>query len=142
VPPLLNPIFGLAFLQADFQPRFELTVNDAGGDWPPQVKAIEFVEIARPTLLRAGPVGDIDVPTRGTAWIEETTGRILQTEVEAGSGRNATTVTTRFRLDDRLQIMIPEVMRTRNPAGVATYSDFRRFNVQTDTESPDPPASR
>ena len=142
VPPLLNPIFGLAFLQPDFQSRFELTVNDAGGDWPPQVKAVEFVETARPTLLRAGPLGDVDVPSRGTAWLEEATGRILQTEVQVGAGRTATTIVTRFRVDDRLQIMVPEVMRTRNPAGVATYSNFRRFNVQTDTRIPDPPARR
>jgi VWFA-related protein len=142
VPPVLNPIFGLAFLQPDFQSRFELTVSDAGGDWPRQVKAVEFVEIARPTLLRAGPLGDLDLPTRGTAWIEEATGRILQTEVQVGSGRNATTIVTRFRVDDRLQIMVPELMRTRNPAGVATYGNFRRFNVQTDTRIPDPSAPR
>lgn len=139
VPPVLNPIFGLAFLQPDFQSRFELTVNDAGGDWPAQVKAVEFVEIARPTLLRAGPLGDLDLPTRGTAWLEEATGRILQTDVQVGSGRNAPAMVTRFRVDDRLQILVPELMRTRNPDGVATYSNFRRFNVQTDTTIPDPP---
>ena len=44
------------------------------------------------------------------------------------------------RLDDRLQIMVPEQMRTENPAGIATYSNFRRFNVQTDTAvAPDRP---
>jgi VWFA-related protein len=134
VPSMLNPLFVLAFLQAGYQSRFELTIQDAGPQWPSQVKAVTFVETARPTLLRAGPLGDQDVPARGTAWIEEATGRILETELQLGSGRSVTTITTRFRLDERLQIMVPEVMRTQNPAGIATYSGFRRFNVQTDID--------
>jgi hypothetical protein len=133
VPSQLNPLFVLAFLQGDFQSRFELTVRDAGREWPPQVRAVTFVETARPTLLRTGQFGDIDVPTRGTAWIEEATGRISQSELEIGSGRSATRLTTRFALDDRLQIMVPSQMRTENPSGVATYRNFRRFRVQTDT---------
>ena len=139
VPPAFNPILVLAFLQADFQARFELTVNDAGPDWPAAVKAVAFVETGRPTLLRAGPLGDLDVPARGTAWIEEGTGRILQTELQLGGGRSTMTVVTRFRLDQRLQIMVPELMRTENPDGVATYSNFRRFGVQTETAiAPEP----
>ena len=45
-----------------------------------------------------------------------------------------TTVVTRFRLDERLQIMVPELMRTQNPAGVATYRHYRRFAVSTESE--------
>ena len=128
-----NPLFVLAFLQGSLQPRFQLTVSDAGPQWPPEVKAVAFVETARPTMLRAGPFGEQDVPARGTAWIEEGTGRILQTELQVGSGRSTATVVTRFRLDERLQITVPELMRTQNPAGVATYSNFRRFNVHTES---------
>jgi VWFA-related protein len=133
VPPVLNPIFVVAFLQPDFQPRFALTVSDAGDEWPREVKAVTFVETARPTLLRAGPFGTLDVPSRGTAWVEEATGRILQTELELGSGRAATRIVTRFALDERLQIMVPAEVRTRNPDGAATYRDFRRFDVRTDS---------
>ncbi len=89
VPSMFNPMFVIGFLQSDFQSRFELTVNDAGPDWPREVKAVTFVEIGRPTLLRTGAFGDIDVPTRGTAWIEEGTGRVLQTELEVGRGPGA-----------------------------------------------------
>jgi hypothetical protein len=132
VPPVLNPIYVLAFLQHDFQSRFALTVRDAGPAWPRGVQEVSFAETARPTLLRAGPLGDQDVPAGGTAWIEVATGRILQTELQVRIGRSPTVVVTTFRLDDRLQIMVPAQMRTRNPAGVATYSDFRRFSVQAD----------
>ena len=136
VPSVFNPIFVLGFMQSDFQSRFELTVNDAGAEWPREVKAVAFVEVGRPTLLRTGPFGDLDAPTRGTAWIEETTGRILQTELEVGRGRSMPKMITKFRLDDRLQVTVPVEMRTENPDGQATYSNFRRFGVQTDTVIP------
>ena len=141
VPLAFNPMFVIGFLQPDFQGRFQFTVNDAGKDWPPEVKAVTFVEVGRPTLLRLGMFGDIDVPTRGTAWIEETTGRILQTELEAGRGRSAPMMVTKFRVDDGLQVTVPVEMRTRNPEGIATYSNFRRFGVEIGTTVPLPPSS-
>jgi hypothetical protein len=136
VPTLFNPMFVIGFLQADFQSAFELTVSDAGREWPREVKAVAFVETRRPTLLRAGPFGDRDAPTRGTAWIEEGTGRIWQTELQIGQVRSAPTMTTRFKLDDRLQVMVPETMRTENPSAVVTYTNFRRFNVETESSIP------
>ena len=142
VPSVFNPMFVIGFLQSDFQSRFELTVNDAGPDWPREVKAVTFVEIGRPTLLRTGPFGDVDVPTRGTAWIEVGTGRILQTELQVGRGRSLPTMVTKFKLDERLQVTVPVEMRTENPDGVAIYSNFRRFDVSTDTVIPVPDAPR
>jgi hypothetical protein len=97
------------------------------------VKAVSFVETARPTILRAGLQGERDVPVRGTAWIEPETGRVLQTELHVPSGRSTTSIVTTFALDQRLQIMVPAQMRTQNPNGVATYSNFRRFSVRTET---------
>jgi VWFA-related protein len=140
VPTMFNPMFVLGFLQWDYQSRFELTIGDAGPDWPREVKAVTFVEIGRPTLLRAGAFGDIDAPTRGSAWIEENTGRILQTELEIGRGRSAPKMVTTFRLDDRLQVTVPVEMRTENPDGRAIYTDFRRFGVETNTVIPVPAA--
>ncbi len=139
VPSVFNPMFVLGCLQSDFQSRFELTVSDAGSDWPREVKAVTFLEVGRPTLLRTGPFGDIDVPTRGTAWIEEATGRILQTELQVGRGRGIPSMVTKFRLDDRLQVTVPVEMKTENPDGVATYTNFRRFGVDTDAAIPTPP---
>ena len=133
VPSVFNPIFVVGFLQSDFQSRFELTVNDAGADWPREVKAVSFVEIGRPTLLRTGAFGDFDAPTRGTAWIEEGTGRILQTELQVGRGKSMPTMVTTFKLDERLQVMVPVEMKTENPDGHAVYSNFRRFEVATDS---------
>jgi hypothetical protein len=133
VPPVLNPILGVAFFQGDVQSRFAITVEDAGSEWPRGVRAVAFTETARPTLLRAGVFAQLDIPARGIAWIEESTGRILQTELRLGSGRSTPKIVTTFTLDDRLQIMVPSEMRTENPTGTASYSNFRRFAVQTDS---------
>ena len=141
VPTVFNPMFVLGFLQSDFQSRFELTVGDAGSEWPREVKLVTFVEMGRPTLLRTGAFGDVDVPTRGRAWIEESTGRVLQTELEVGRGRGIPMMVTKFRVDDKLQVTVPVEMRTQNPEGVALYTNFRRFEVATDTTIPVPPAS-
>jgi VWFA-related protein len=140
VPSVFNPMFVLGFLQSDFQSRFELTVSEAGSDWPREVKLVTFVETGRPTLLRTGAFGDVDVPTRGRAWIEDGTGRVLQTELEVGRGRGIPVMVTKFRVDDKLQVTVPVEMRTQNPDGVAFYTNFRRFEVATDTAIPVPPA--
>jgi VWFA-related protein len=142
VPSVFNPMLALAFLQSAYQSQFELTVNDAGSAWPREVKAITFVEVRRPTVLRSGPLENVDVPTRGTAWIEEGTGRVLQTELIVGSGRSAQSMLTKFTLDERLQVTVPLEMRTQNPDGVAAYTNFRRFGVETEADIRRPPTPK
>jgi hypothetical protein len=129
---MLNPLYALSFLQAAYQSRFRFTVADAKAPWPDGVKAVSFVETRSPTLLRAGFFSDFDLPTRGTAWIEEATGRVFQTELEILTARDRPYVLTTFKLDERLQVMVPAEMRTRNPDGRAVYSNFRQFNVSAD----------
>jgi hypothetical protein len=131
VPTKLNPLWAICFLQAEFQPRFRLTVQRADNKWPPDVRTLTFLETVRPTLLRSGPRGERDVPARGTAWVHEPTGRILETEVQVRQDNVITSLRTTFGLDDRLGVLVPNVMRTQRPDGTATYSNFRRFVVQT-----------
>jgi hypothetical protein len=131
VSPMLNPLYALSFLQGHYQSRFRMTVTDAKTPWPDGVKVVSFVEAVRPTLLRWGVFGDFDLPTRGKAWIEEGTGRVFQTELEIGTTRDRPTITTTFKLDERLQVMVPAEMRTKNPGGLAVYSNFRRFEIST-----------
>jgi hypothetical protein len=45
---------------------------------------------------------------------------------------------TKFKVDEGLQIMVPDTMRTENPSGVATYSNFKRTAVNTQFAVPDP----
>ena len=65
---------------------------------------------------------------------------MLQTELQVGRGRSLPTMVTKFKLDERLQVTVPVEMRTQNPDGVAIYSNFRRFDVSTDTVIPVPDA--
>ena len=82
-----------------------------------------------------------DLPTHGTAWAVEGTGRIVRTELHIGeAGRYARTVilTTTFTMDEALKAYVPATMQEgftlRDAAGVkgtAYYSRFRRFTVST-----------
>ena len=130
VPPALNPLYALMFLQGVYQPRFTFTVADAEAPWPDGVRMVSFEEVGRPTLLRWGA---LDVPSHGKAWIEEATGRVFRTELELGTNRGRPTITTTFKLDERLQVMVPDRMQTRNPEGTAVYTNFRRFTVSAAT---------
>ena len=138
---MLNPLFAISFLQPEYQPRFTMAGKKAGGDWPKTVMVLTFTETAKPTLLRTGIFGDQDVPTRGSAWVDETTGRILQTDLQVRLGKDVVKMRTVFEPNEELQIMVPAEMRTEKPDGVATYSNFRRFLVRTE-ESIDAPENR
>ena len=65
------------------------------------------------------------------AWIEEDTGRILQTELEVGRGRRDRRWSRSSGSMKSLQVTVPVEMRTQNPDGVAKYSErpaIRRGN--------------
>jgi len=74
----------------------------------------------------------------GRAWVDEATGRVMKTELEL---RNPVqkfpyTITTSFVIDERLQLAVPAEMRDSYPGfldmtGVATYGNFRSFQVRT-----------
>jgi hypothetical protein len=49
---------------------------------------------------------------------------------------------TKFKLDERLQVMVPVEMKTENPDGRAIYSHFRRFEVATDAVIPATPPEK
>lgn len=130
VPAVLNPLFAIAFLQPRYQSRFKMEERNADTQWPRHTKLLTFTETTKPTLLRTGMAGSLDVYTRGNAWIEEATGRVLQTELSIRFPDGVTTIKTTFTMDPRLQIMVPMTMQTSKPEGKASYSNFRRFLVQ------------
>jgi hypothetical protein len=100
--------------------------------WPRHTKTLTFTETGKPTLMRAGIMRELDVPTRGTAWVDEDTGRILQTELQIRHPDGVTSIKTTFASDPRLNVMVPATMQTQRPEGRATYGNFRRFIVQID----------
>jgi len=141
--PMSDPLLGIAFLQRDYQPRFRYTLGDIDASVGPGVRRIRLDETHSPTILRrANP--DRDLVSHGSAWVVESTGRVVKTEMEVGLAPT-TTLTTTFRFDEALQIDVPAQMveSYRNQVGVrlravATYTRFRRFAVRTEEaiESP------
>jgi hypothetical protein len=132
VQPFLNPLLAISLLQSQYQSRFRITIKDAGRGWPDGVIAMGLLETAKPTLLRTDTLSNADAPTRGTAWIEERTGRVLETELQVQNGRMITSARTRFGPHEGLGIMVPVNMQTKNPDTTAGYTDFRRFSIEVE----------
>jgi hypothetical protein len=128
-----DPLVALAFLQAHYRQRFEFRVDRIDTSRGPDVWMLKFKERIRPTILRSA--GNRDVVSSGRFWIDGESGRVLQTELETSAGDR---VMTTFTFDERLGIDVPAEMRDLSwhdgtvVTGVATYANFRQFDVQTD----------
>ena len=143
LPPTTDPLLAVVFLQREYQTRFRYTLGERDPGLAPDVRRIGFVETQSPTIL--GRADGSDLPTRGTAWVSETTGRVFKTELQF-AGKEPLTLTTVFGIDDTLRIDVPIEMSESFSAsgvvvrGVARYSRFRRFGVRTDEtiDTPEP----
>jgi hypothetical protein len=132
---LANPMLAVAFLQPEYRERFEFKATGIdtarGGD----VWIVKFKERLRPTILRTSD--DRNVSSMGRFWIDGESGRVLQTELETSTGDK---VLTLFKYDERLHLDVPVEMRDiawfngTAITGVATYANFRRFEVVTDEQ--------
>jgi hypothetical protein len=135
---LNNPLFVMALLQPNYRQRFRFTVGGLEPDLGPGARTLRFEEWMLPTILRGN--SNSDVPVEGLIWIDEKTGRVLKTELEAGRGRFPAEIVTTFRFDESLGIDVPAEMRDWYPddageiRGTATYSRFRRFQVTAEEE--------
>ena len=141
------PTFALQFLHPELIGRFSY--------WPDHEEAIgdrmavvfSYTETARPTMVRTGdrkaePVDDL--PSTGRMWIDRQTGEVLRTELVLADPKQRVqgVVTVTYARSEPLGQLVPAEMHeryaepTRPMAPViectATYSNFRRFTVQTD----------
>lgn len=109
-----------------------------------RVARVAFTEISSPTFItRDGR----DWPGSGLLWIEPETGRIHRTAFRLGGQDLDVRLTTWFRYDERLDLMVPERMREvyDDPLrdddyieATAVYSNLRSFRVETSSK-PGPP---
>lgn len=132
------PTFALLVLHPENQPRFSFTPARGRGQRGPSTCDVNFQEIESPTIIRNGIGGD--VPASGTFRIEPATGRIVQTELIAGSTATgvAMKVLVSYERDRKLQLWVPREMREEYIAAsnerlvcVARYSNYRRAEVTT-----------
>jgi hypothetical protein len=133
---LNNPLTVVAFLQDHYRERFRFTVAGLDKRLGPTVRQIQFQEFKVPSLIKGN--GNQDILSRGLAWIEEDSGRVVKTELRIGSRSAPISIITEYKFDEELGINVPVSMRDWYPdgtgeiRGVATYSRFRRFQVTTE----------
>ena len=123
-----QPLLGVGFLQPRYVDRFVFTPGAVESYDGCRVRYVGFRESTRPTIVRTSGT-HADFATHGYFLIEESTGRVLRSEVDFGDSLPPPSVVTTFRFDGELQMMVPVEMH--DPLGVATYGRFRRFSVST-----------
>ena len=126
--------------------RFSLASDAQSSEFasvPAGTAVVTFEEGTRNTLIRRA--GGRDLPSRGRFWIDPATGRVLMTELIADDSAIVATIDVRYRLEPSMDVMVPAEMRERynlfgkTPIlGIARYSRFRRFQVQTSTDDGKP----
>jgi hypothetical protein len=131
------PTLPLAFLTRQHRGRFvfELGKRDAEDG-----TILEFHEVYSPTYVST--TGNRDLPVSGRLWVDEPTGAIRRTELDAVDTAVEAHIKVIYRLDDTLQLWVPgrteerykDRRRLSEVRGVATYSRFRKFQVSTSEE--------
>jgi hypothetical protein len=154
------PVLPLAVLAPLGQPRFRFTIDDSGDHDRPRIGSqplpstptfsvtsevwiVKFEERHGPTLVRT--TGGRDIPSRGRFWIEPATGRVLMSEMITGDDHVRGELVVSYQSEPVLGLLVPVELRERYSEGkrraaiegAATYSNFRRFQVQVD-ETIDP----
>jgi hypothetical protein len=126
---LNQPLLAVGLLQSRYVERFRYVLGGLEQKDGATVRYVAFYESTRPTIIKsAGTHGDF--PAHGYFLIEESTGRVVRSELDLGAGVPPPSIVTSFAFDDDLQMNVPVEMH--DPLGVATYGRFRQFSVKTD----------
>jgi hypothetical protein len=140
------PTLAMTLLVDDQRSRFSFKVADdqSRAKSRDEGAVIDFKETARPTFIRT--TNDRDLPATGRLWVDEQTGTIRKTELNAVDTGVEAHITVTYQLDAGLGLWAPARMEERyrrardsvEVRGVATYSKFRRFQVKTSENIDDP----
>jgi hypothetical protein len=158
-----TPVLALLFLQQAIQPRFRFRLGRPDRATGADIDILEYREQTRPTLIRGLTADDdMDLVATGRFWIDRATGEVRKSELVVAVFGMRANLATSFQRDERLGIAVPADMREEyqlqrsvelqgptNKAegaprvvhrieqttitGAATYSNFRHFEVTTDT---------
>jgi hypothetical protein len=124
-----QPLLAIGFLQPRYVHRFRYVVGGIEKYEGAKARYVAFQESARPTIIRSAG-NHRDFAAHGYFLIEDTTGRVLRSEIDLGDGLPPPSIVTSFGFDEDLAMMVPVEMH--DPLGVATYGRFRRFTVRTE----------
>jgi hypothetical protein len=132
------PTFALQILTEEWRGRFSYAVKGRERVGETDAVVVEYAETGSPTLIVG--LNNVDLPARGRFWIDPGDGRILRTLLETRPNGCVNTLEVRFRYEPRLELLVPDEMIERRDAGEeilegrATYTNFRRFRVDTSME--------
>ena len=150
------PLLTLMLLDPVYEPHFKYSVGTERKGTPrglPKTPAftltndaweLDFDEVAEPTVIQ----GDgRNAKSHGRIWIDPGTSRVLLTEIVNEAKTVRTTIRVSFQSEPQAGVLLPVEMRETYVVkgrfytleGAATYSNFRRFTVNT-IESIAPPS--
>jgi hypothetical protein len=128
-----EPTLPLMFLHPHNQARFAFALRGSAEIEGLRVTEIAFREMMEPSLVSEN--GRPDLLSSGNVWIEPKTGTIVRTELLLKSRYTKldATITVSYQKAPDLDIWVPAKMRESYTGllAVATYSNYRRFQVQT-----------
>jgi hypothetical protein len=131
------PTLALGFLLPDRQPRFRYKRSGSAVVHGTPVWIVQYQERERPTLIRT--LEGRDMPSSGSFWIDPRTGAVHRSELRTGARKDrlSSIILVGYRHDDRFGMFLPDDMNEQyithreQIEGHATYSNFRRFEVET-----------
>ncbi len=132
------PTFALQVLDGEWRGGFTFKPRGREQTGDTDAAVVDFTEVGTPTLV-ADQAGK-NVPARGRLWIDPADGRVLRTLFETRPFGVTNAIEVSFRYEPRMELLVPGVMIEHRRTGLetldgkATYSNFRRFRVDTSME--------
>lgn len=142
------PTLAMMFLHGRVRDRFTFTGHNDETAAGTHAVRVSYRETARPTLIKT--TRGRDLPLDGQLWIEPATGAIVKTVLNAADPAVRVGITVTFRSDPVAQLWVPaqmeEFYKEQNSANeifaTATYSNVRKFQVNTNEKIGKPPGER
>src|SRR5690606_23745954 len=121
---LSSPLVVVAWLQASYHQDFTYRLGGSRVENGLPLRELRLEEILQPL---PSVTGRRRPPITASAWVEESTGRVVRTEARMGAAPDTATSTATFRFDDALGIHVPVEMKEsrvgRSRAPVRTGAD-------------------
>jgi hypothetical protein len=139
------PTLAMMFLHPRVRERFAFTIEREASASAGNAVRMAYRETARPTLIKT--TRGRDLPLDGHLWIDPATGTVTRTVLNAADPAVRVSITVTFRQDPDAQLWVPALMeefyKEQNSANeifaTATYSNVRKFQVNTNEKIGKPP---
>lgn len=130
------PMTALRFIRVQNQPRSTFKTDGVTTVDGIRAVVVRFNERAQPRIIATAD----RAAAHGRFWIELDTGRIVRSELAFETKGMVTTITVAFAPEDKVGLWVPVSMEEEYRIGIgdallveghATYSNFRKFTVDT-----------